>query len=105
VLLVGVGAVATADEHARRVIDRLRRKGEEFQASDRNVALRAARRAGEFVGHVGQVVESTVRNTVSVLAHRGGVPNGDEIRSMNDRAQKLNDRIERLRAERGGIHT
>ena len=98
VWLVGLGALAAAEEETRGVVDRLKAKGEEVEKSETTVMRKLYDRATGEVKKVGTHVEDAVRCTVGSALHRAGVPSRDEIRELIDRVETLTAKVDSLGA-------
>lgn len=92
--LVGLGAVAYAEEEGRSAYDRLVAKGQDFEKSDHNYLGRAFDRASSSAKDLGRKVESTVQDAMTSVLHRAGVPTREEIRTLIDRVEKLTAKVE-----------
>lgn len=96
VWLAGLGAVALAEEEARSLFDRLVVRGEKFEKSDKNLVGKTIEDAADVVKKVGDRVESAVQSTFGVMLNRAGVPSRSEIRTLIDRVEELNKKVEKL---------
>lgn len=96
VWLAGLGAVALAEEEARSLFDRLVARGEKFEKSDKNLVGKTIEDAADVVKKVGDRVESAVQSTFGVMLNRAGVPSRSEIRTLIDRVEELNKKVEKL---------
>jgi poly(hydroxyalkanoate) granule-associated protein len=98
--LVGLGAVAMAGDETRRLIERLRDRGERFEQDESNSVRKAYDGARGKVRKTGDRVEGALRGTVGSALQRSGVPSQDEIRTLIERVEQLTARVDNLRAAR-----
>ncbi|MCP3978325.1 MAG: phasin family protein [bacterium] len=92
--LFGLGAVVTAEEEMRGVIDRMVQKGEGAQKDDALMIGKATGKVKEF----GHQVEEKVESTVSATLNRAGIPNRGEIRTLIMRVEELTEKVDALAA-------
>jgi len=97
VWLVGLGAYSLAEEETREAFDRLVSRGEKFEKDEKNVVSRTIDKASDRVKDLGHKVEDTVQSTVTAVLHRAGIPSRDEIRTLIDRVEELNRKVEKLK--------
>lgn len=92
VYLVGLGAIASAEEQTRGLFDDLISKGETFEKDEKRIFTRAKNEAQEFGGKLEEKVSKVVSETLT----RAGVPSGDEIRTLTQRVEELTTKVEEL---------
>ena len=92
--LVGLGAIASAEETARGMFDELISKGETFEKDEKRILIRAKNEAQGFGGKIEEQVSRLVSETLT----RAGVPSGDEIRTLTQRVEELTSKVEELAA-------
>lgn len=97
VWLAGLGAYSLAEEETREAFDRLVSRGEKFEKDEKNVVSRTIDKASDRVKDLGHKVEDTVQSTVTAVLHRAGIPSRDEIRTLIDRVEELNRKVEKLK--------
>jgi poly(hydroxyalkanoate) granule-associated protein len=98
VWLAGLGAYSLAEEETRNAFDRLISRGEKFEKDEKNVVGKSIDQASGKVREFGHKVEDTVQTTVTSVLHRAGVPSRDEIRTLIERVEELNKKVEKLKA-------
>ncbi len=96
VWLVGLGAVAVAEEESRGMFDRLVARGETFEKSEKNLVSKYFDKATGTAKDVGKTVGERVQGTVSGVLRRTGVPSRDEIRTLIDRVEELTQKVDAL---------
>lgn len=98
VWLAGLGAYSWAEEETRKTFDDLINRGQKFEKNEKNVVSKTIDEATTRAKDFGTKVEDTVHDTVTTVLHRAGVPSRDEIRTLIDRVDELNKKVEKLRA-------
>ena len=98
VWLAGLGAYSWAEEETRKTVDDLINRGQKFEKNEKNVVSKTIDEATTRAKDFGTKVEDTVHDTVTTVLHRAGVPSRDEIRTLIDRVDELNKKVEKLRA-------
>jgi len=96
VWLAGLGAYSLAEEEARSAFDKLVSRGEKVEKEEKGVVGKTFDRAADGARKFGTKVEDTVHDTVTTVLHRAGVPSRDEIRTLIDRVEELNKKVEKL---------
>ena len=101
--LAGLGAYSWVGEETRKTFDDLGHRGEKFEKDEKNVVTKtiddATTKAKDFgtkAKDFGTKVEDTVHDTVTTVLHRAGVPSRDEIRTLIERVEELNKKVEKL---------
>jgi len=94
IYLAGLGAMATAEEEARQLFDKMVDKGEQIDKNEKSLVDQAT----ETVKKVSEQVEKTFQETVATTLNRAGIPTSDEIRTLIDRVEELNTKVENLAA-------
>jgi poly(hydroxyalkanoate) granule-associated protein len=98
VWLAGLGAYSWAEEETRKTFDDLINRGQKFEKNEKNVVSKTIDDATTKAKDFGTKVEDTVHDTVTTVLHRAGVPSRDEIRTLIDRVEELNKKVEKLQA-------
>lgn len=98
VWLAGLGAYSWAEEETRKTFDDLVNRGQKFEKNEKNVVSKTIDDATTKAKDFGTKVEDTVHDTVTTVLHRAGVPSRDEIRTLIDRVEELNKKVEKLQA-------
>jgi len=96
VWLAGLGAYSWAEEETRKTFDDLINRGQKFEKNEKNVVSKTIDEATTKAKDFGTKVEDTVHDTVTTVLHRAGVPSRDEIRTLIDRVEELNKKVEKL---------
>jgi len=96
VWLAGLGAFSWAEEETRKTFDNLVDRGQKFEKSEKNVVSKSIDQATAKAKNFGTKVEDTVHDTVTTVLHRAGVPSRDEIRTLIERVEELNKKVEKL---------
>ena len=96
VWLAGLGAYSWVGEETRKTFDDLVHRGEKFEKDEKNVVTRTIDGATTKAKDFGTKVEDTVHDTVTTVLHRAGVPSRDEIRTLIERVEELNKKVEKL---------
>ena len=96
VWLAGLGAYSWAEEETRKTFDDLINRGQKFEKNEKNVVSKTIDEATTRAKDFGTKVEDTVHDTVTTVLHRAGVPSRDEIRTLIDRVDELNKKVEKL---------
>ena len=96
VWLAGLGAYSWAEEETRKTFDDLVDRGQKVEKNDKNVVTKTIDEATTKAKDFGTKVEDTVHDTVTTVLHRAGVPSRDEIRTLIDRVEELNKKVEKL---------
>jgi poly(hydroxyalkanoate) granule-associated protein len=92
VFLAGLGVVASTEEQARDMFDRLRKKGEEYRKDEDRIFVRATQEAREL----GSRFEQRFQKTVTGTLNRAGMPSRDEVRQLIERVEKLTRKVDDL---------
>lgn len=106
--LAGLGALAAAEQEGVKVFNRLVDRGRDFESRNKGdfkeQVDRAKETAKEQMGQAKAKVEETVDSwsekldeTLTSALHRMGVPTRDEIRTLTQRVEELNAKVEQLR--------
>ncbi|HXV76514.1 MAG TPA: phasin family protein, partial [Candidatus Polarisedimenticolaceae bacterium] len=96
--LAGLGVYSLAEEETRKAVDQLIKRGEEFEKDDKNVVSKTIDQATDRAKRFGNEVEDRVQEAVGGMLHRAGIPSRAEIRTLIDRVEELNSKVEKLRA-------
>jgi len=94
--LVGLGALAVAEEEARSVFDRLKTKGEEVEKGEAGTVRQACGHAASRAKRLGDGMGERARRAVNSALQRAGVPSRDELRELIDRVEKLTAKLDSL---------
>ena len=94
IYLAGLGAMATAEQEARQFFDKMVDKGAQVEKREESLVDQAT----QTVRKVGEQVEKTFQETVSTTLNRAGIPTRDEIRTLTERVEELNTKVEKLAA-------
>jgi poly(hydroxyalkanoate) granule-associated protein len=106
--LAGLGALAAAEQEGVKVFNRLVDRGRDFESRNKGDFKDQVDRAKEQAkGHMDQAkakVEETVDSwseklddTLTAAMHRLGVPTREEIRTLTQRVEELNAKVEQLK--------
>jgi len=98
VWLAGLGAYSLAEEETRSAFDNLINRGEKFAKDEKNVVSKTIDQASDRAKDFGNKVEDKVQTTVTSVLNRAGIPSRDEIRTLIDRVEELNKKVEKLQA-------
>jgi poly(hydroxyalkanoate) granule-associated protein len=98
VWLAGLGTYSWVEEQTRKTFDDLIDRGQKFEKNEKNVVSKTIDQATHKAKDFGTKVEDTVHDTVTTVLHRAGVPSRDEIRTLIDRVEELNKKVEKLQA-------
>ena len=94
IYLAGLGAMATAEQEARQFFEKMVDKGAQVEKSEKTLVDQAT----QTVKRVGEQVEKTLQETFSTTLNRAGIPTRDEIRTLIERVEELNTKVEKLAA-------
>jgi poly(hydroxyalkanoate) granule-associated protein len=98
--LAGVGAVAALGEAGGRLFDELVEKGERFEKHDLRAVRERLDRLGDDAKRLGDKVGAAVEERVEAGLERLGVPSREDVHKLATRIEQLNQKIDRLAAER-----
>jgi len=102
--LAGLGALAAAEEGGSKVFNRLVDRGRDVESRGKGdfqeTVDRAKAKVDEAKAKVGDTVETwsgKLDEAVTSTLHRLGVPTREEIRTLTQRVEELNAKIEQLK--------
>jgi poly(hydroxyalkanoate) granule-associated protein len=106
--LAGLGALAAAEQEGVKVFNRLVDRGRDFESRNKGdfkeQVDRAKEQAKEQMGQAKAKVEETMDSwseklddTLTAAMHRLGVPTREEIRTLTQRVEELNAKVEQLK--------
>lgn len=102
--LAGLGALAAAEQEGSKMFNRLVDRGRDVESRGKVDFKEQVDQAKEKVGQAKAKVEDTVENwtakldeTVTSALHRLGVPTREEIRTLTQRVEELNAKVEQLK--------
>lgn len=102
--LAGLGALAAAEEEGSKLFSRLVDRGRDVESRGKvevdkvvDKASKAADKAKAKAGGAWDDLGSKVDDTITSALHRLGVPTRDEIRTLTQRVEELNAKVELLR--------
>ena len=102
--LAGLGALAAAEEEGTKLFSRLVDRGRDVESRGKvevdkvvDKASKAADKAKSKAGGAWDDLGSKVDDTITSALHRLGVPTRDEIRTLTQRVEELNAKVELLR--------
>ncbi len=106
--LAGLGALAAAEEEGSKLFSRLVERGRDLESRGKvevdKVVDQAKTKAGDTWSDLGTKVDEAISSAL----HRMGVPTREEIRTLTQRVEELNAKVEQLRprvtpAANGGV--
>ena len=102
--LAGLGALAAAEEEGTKVFNRLVDRGRDVESRGKGdfqeTVDRAKAKVDEAKAKVGDTVETwsgKLDEAVTSTLHRLGVPTREEIRTLTQRVEELNAKVEQLK--------
>jgi len=102
--LAGLGALAAAEEEGSKLFSRLVDRGRDVESRGKvevdkvvDKASKVADKAKAKAGGAWDDLGSKVDDTITSALHRLGVPTRDEIRTLTQRVEELNAKVELLR--------
>lgn len=102
--LAGLGALAAAEKEGSKMFNRLVDRGREVESRGKVDFKEQVDQAKEKVDKAKAKVEDTVENwtakldeAVTATLHRLGVPTREEIRTLTQRVEELNAKVEQLK--------
>jgi len=102
--LAGLGALAAAEEEGTKVFNRLVDRGRDMESRGKgdfkDQVERAKAKVEEARTKVGDTMESwggKLDEAVAKALHRLGVPTREEIRTLTERVEELNAKVEQLK--------
>jgi len=102
--LAGLGALAAAEEEGTKVFNRLVDRGRDVESRGKGdfqeTVDRAKAKVDEAKAKVGDTVETwsgKLDEAVTATLHRLGVPTREEIRTLTQRVEELNAKVEQLK--------
>lgn len=91
--LAGLGALSAAQEEGSKVFDRLVERGKDVEAKTKDQAEKVKDKAETAWSNVGDKIDETL----TAALNRLGVPTRDEIRTLTQRIEELNAKVEQLK--------
>jgi poly(hydroxyalkanoate) granule-associated protein len=102
--LAGLGALAAAEEEGTKLFSRLVDRGRDVESRGKVEVDKVVDKAGKVVDKAKAKAGSTwedlggkVDETITSALHRLGVPTREEIRTLTQRVEELNAKVELLR--------
>jgi poly(hydroxyalkanoate) granule-associated protein len=95
--LAGLGALAAAEEEGTKLFSRLVERGREVESRGKVEVDKAKTKAEGTLGDLGDKLGSRIDETLTATLHRLGVPTRDEIRTLTQRVEELNSKVEQLK--------
>ncbi|HEV3077821.1 MAG TPA: phasin family protein [Thermoanaerobaculia bacterium] len=102
--LAGLGALAAAEEEGTKLFSRLVDRGRDVESRGKVEVDKVVDKASEVVdkakakaGSTWDDLGSKVDETITAALHRLGVPTREEIRTLTQRVEELNAKVELLR--------
>jgi poly(hydroxyalkanoate) granule-associated protein len=102
--LAGLGALAAAEEEGTKLFSRLVDRGRDVESRGKVEVDKVVDKASEVVdkakakaGSTWDDLGSKVDDTITSALHRLGVPTREEIRTLTQRVEELNAKVELLR--------
>ncbi|HEY0784136.1 MAG TPA: phasin family protein [Thermoanaerobaculia bacterium] len=95
--LAGLGALAAAEEEGTKLFSRLVERGREVESRGKVEVDKAKAKAEGSLGDLGDKLGSRIDETLTATLHRLGVPTRDEIRTLTQRVEELNAKVEQLK--------
>jgi len=102
--LAGLGALATAEAEGSKVFSRLVERGKDVEARGKDAAADVKEQAKSKFESVKSQTENAwsglgdkVDETLTTALHRLGVPTRDEIRTLTQKIEELNAKVDQLK--------
>lgn len=95
--LAGLGALASAGEEGTKVFDRLVDRGRDYETRGREEAKKQFEGAKSTTDELWNTWSGKLDEAVTNALHRMGVPSRDEIRTLTQRVEELNAKVEMLK--------
>jgi poly(hydroxyalkanoate) granule-associated protein len=95
--LAGLGALAAAEQEGSKMFNRLVDRGRDFEAKGRTEAKDQYEKARTQAQNTWENVGDKVDDMVTSALHRLGVPTREEIRTLTQRVEELNAKVESLK--------
>lgn len=95
--LAGLGALSSAGEEGTKVFDRLVDRGREYETKGRDEARKQYEGAKSTTDELWNTWSGKLDEAVTSALHRMGVPSRDEIRTLTQRVEELNAKVEMLK--------
>jgi len=95
--LAGLGALAAAGEEGGKLFDRLVDRGREYDSRGRDEARKQYEGARSTANDLWDNWSGKLDEAVTKALQRVGVPSRDEIRTLTQRVEELNSKVEMLR--------
>jgi poly(hydroxyalkanoate) granule-associated protein len=102
--LAGLGALAAAEEEGTKLFSRLVDRGRDVESRGKVEVEKVVDKANDVVGKAKSKAGNTwddlgskVDETITSALHRLGVPTREEIRTLTQRVEELNAKVELLR--------
>jgi poly(hydroxyalkanoate) granule-associated protein len=95
--LAGLGALAAAEQEGTKVFNRLVERGRDYESRGRTEAREQYERTKEKAQSTWEDVSGKIDELVTSALHRLGVPTRDEIRTLTQRVEELNAKVEALK--------
>jgi poly(hydroxyalkanoate) granule-associated protein len=102
--LAGLGALATAEAEGTKMFSRLVERGKDVEARGKDAATDWKEQAKSKVedaksqaGNAWSGLGDKVDETLTTALHRMGVPTREEIRSLTQKIEELNAKVEQLK--------
>ena len=95
--LAGLGALAAAGEEGTKMFDRLVDRGRDYETRGREEAKKQFEGAKSTTDELWNTWSGKLDEAVTNALHRMGVPSRDEIRTLTQRVEELNAKVEMLK--------
>jgi poly(hydroxyalkanoate) granule-associated protein len=95
--LAGLGALAAAGDEGGKLFDRLVDRGREYDSRGRDEARKQYEGARSTANDLWDNWSGKLDEAVTKALQRVGVPSRDEIRTLTQRVEELNSKVEMLR--------
>jgi poly(hydroxyalkanoate) granule-associated protein len=95
--LAGLGALASAGEEGTKMFDRLVDRGRDYETRGREEAKKQFEGAKSTTDELWNTWSGKLDEAVTNALHRMGVPSREEIRTLTQRVEELNAKVEMLK--------
>lgn len=95
--LAGLGALAAAGEEGTRMFNRLVDRGRDYETKGRVSVSEQVNRATSAAEGTWENISERFDEMLTATMHRLGVPTREEIRTLTQRVEELNAKIEALK--------
>ncbi len=95
--LAGLGALSSAGEEGTKMFDRLVDRGRDYETKGRDEARKQFEGAKSTTDELWNTWSGKLDEAVTGALNRMGVPSRDEIRTLTQRVEELNAKVEMLK--------